>query len=68
MKKAEESKDPFDGFMNPKDKTFTYVELKGKFPEGVKGDMKEWYLADAEFEQVIGMNKDAYKELKKWKQ
>ena len=30
--------------------------------------MKEWYMTDEEFEKVMGMNKDKYKELKKWKQ
>ena len=29
MKKKEESKDPFEGFLNPKDKVFTYEEIKG---------------------------------------
>lgn len=32
MKAAEEAKDPFDGFINPKEKTFPYEELKSKFP------------------------------------
>ena len=68
LKKKEESKDPFEGFLNPKDKVFTYEEIKGKFPEGIKGNMKEWYMTDEEFEKVMGMNKDKYKELKKWKQ
>lgn len=68
MKVAEESKDQFEGFLNPKDKTFTYEEIKGKFPEGIKGNAKEWYLSDAEFEQHIGMTKDAFKDIKGWKQ
>jgi hypothetical protein len=68
IKKAEAEKDPFEGCVNPKDKVFTYAEIKGLFPEGVKGDMKEWYMADAEFETVMGMNKAKYGELKKWKQ
>ena len=68
LKKAEAEKDPFEGFLNPKDKAFPYAELKGQFPEGVKGDSKEWYLSDAEFETVMGMDKAKYGELKKWKQ
>ena len=68
LKKAEAEKDPFEGFLNPKDKAFPYAELKGQFPAGVKGDSKEWYLSDAEFETVMGMDKAKYGELKKWKQ
>jgi hypothetical protein len=30
--------------------------------------MKEFYLSDAEFAEVFKMSKDAYKELKGWKQ
>jgi len=42
--------------------------LKGKFPKGVKGNMKEHYLSDEEFEKVLGMTKSAWGELKLWKQ
>ena len=56
----EAAKDPYEGYLNPKNKTFTYEEIKGKFPEGIKGDSKEWYMSDAEFEQVMGLNKGAY--------
>merc|ERR1712110_792562 len=34
IKAAEEAKDPFEGKLNPATTTFTYEELKGKFPEG----------------------------------
>lgn len=68
IKRLESLKDPFEGFLNPKDKTFTHDELNKKFPEGVKGDAKEWYMADDEFERVMGMPKDKYKDLKLWKQ
>jgi hypothetical protein len=68
LKKAEAEKDPFEGFLNPKDKALPYAELKGQFPEGVKGDSKEWYLSDAEFETVMGVDKAKYGELKQWKQ
>ena len=68
IKKKESERDPFEGYLNPANKVFTYDEIKGKFPEGIKGDMKEWYMTDDEFEKVMGMNKTAYQELKKWRQ
>ena len=68
MKAVEESKDEFEGFLNPKDKTFAYEDIKGKFPDGIKGNSKEWYMSDEEFEKVMGVNKAAYKEMKTWKQ
>ena len=60
--------DPFAGFTNPKRKSFSYKELKGKFPEGVKGKSKEDYLEDDEFEKVFEMTKNEFAELKAWKQ
>ena len=45
-------------------KTYTYAELKDKksseLPSDVKGDKREQYLSDAEFEKVFGMNKSAF--------
>ena len=68
MQAAEEAKDPFEGFLNPKDKTFAYEDIKGKFPDGIKGDKKEAYLSDADFEKVMGMGRAPFYELKGWKQ
>jgi len=42
-------------------------DIKGKFPAGIKGDSKEFYLSDAEFQEVIGMTKDEWKQVKLWK-
>jgi len=42
--------------------------LKGKFPEGVKGDCKELYLSDAEFETIFKVTVAEFNNLKLWKQ
>lgn len=72
-KKAEEKatfekENPFVGFLDPNTNVFAYEDLKGKFPNGVKGNMKEQYLSDEEFEKVLGMSKAAWADLKLWKQ
>ena len=67
MAKAAAEKDPFEGFLNPKENVFPYAELKGAFPKGVKGNAKEWYMSDEEFTQVMGMDKAKYGGLKLWK-
>ena len=66
---AEESKehDEFAGFLDPKTNQFPYSELKGAFPEGVKGNKKEYYLSEAEFEEVFKMPRSKYDDLKQWK-
>lgn len=66
-KKQHDKDHPFEGFLDPETNTIAYEDLKGKFPKGVKGNMKEFYLSDEEFEKVLGMNKAAWKELKGWK-
>ena len=38
IKKKESERDPFEGYLNPANKVFTYDEIKGKFPDGIKGD------------------------------
>jgi hypothetical protein len=57
----------FGGFLDPKTNKFTYDQLKGAFPQGVKGSHKEYYLSDADFAKIIGMNVEAYNQLKDWK-
>lgn len=42
--------------------------LQTSFPEGVRPDAKEQYLADDVFEATFGMNKEAFGQLKIWKQ
>lgn len=65
----EESKEneEFAGFLDPKTNTFPYSELKGAFPQGVKGNKKEYYLSEAEFEEVFKMPRSKYDDLKQWK-
>jgi hypothetical protein len=46
----------------------SYDALKAGCPEGVKPHMKEKHLADATFEQIFGMNKEAFAALPVWKQ
>lgn len=43
-------------------------DLKGKFPEGVKPDSKEMYLSAEDFNTVFKMDKEAFGQLKLWKQ
>jgi len=62
------NKDPFEGFLNPATNKFKYEDLKNKFPEGVKPDAKPEYLTDEEFEAVFKMKREAYRQLKGWKQ
>ena len=68
IQKIADEKDPFDGFLDPKTTHFKYEEIKGIWPDKIKPDAKEWYLVDEEFEKVMGMTKEAYGALKKWKQ
>ncbi|RVX09574.1 Villin-2 [Vitis vinifera] len=51
--------------------TFSYDQLKAKSENPVTGiDFKrrEAYLSDEEFQTVLGMTKDAFYKLPKWKQ
>ena len=42
--------------------------LRAGIPEGVDPKRKQDYLSDAQFEEVFGMNRDAFNALKEWKQ
>lgn len=65
---VQEKKDhPFAGFLDPATTTFTYEEIKGKWPKGIKGDAKEMYLSDEEFMKYLKMDKAAWGKLKTWK-
>lgn len=71
LSKPEESKAAatswYDGFLDPTTNKFSYDQLKGQFPPGVKGDKKEYYLSDEEFVKVMGMSLVDYNNLKDWK-
>ena len=68
VKKVEEKKEEASKWLDPATNKFPKEELIDKFPTGVNPGCKEEYLADGEFEALFGMNKAAFRELKKWKQ
>lgn len=51
--KANAPDETWGKYLNGNEKKFTYEELNGKFPEGVKPDAKEAYLTDEEFQTVF---------------
>ncbi len=55
-------------FLDPATNSFSYEALKGAFPEGVDPTRKEAYLSEEDFHKVFNMTKDAFYQLKKWKQ
>jgi len=54
--------------LDPATNKFTYEELCGKFPAGVKPNKKELYLKDGEFEKHFKMGMKDFLKLKDWKQ
>jgi hypothetical protein len=60
--------DIFAGFKDPVTTKYPLAELQSKFPEGVKGTHKEYYLSDEDFQKCFNMNLDEWKKLKQWKQ
>ena len=51
--------------------TFSYEELKkpiDQLPGGVDPRRREQYLSDADFERILGMARDKFDALKKWRQ
>jgi hypothetical protein len=50
---ASAAANPYGKYLNGDETKFTYEQLKGQFPDGVKPDCKEKYLSDAEFEQYF---------------
>lgn len=59
---------PFEGYLDPKTNKFPYDVLKSSFPEGVKGNRKEYYLSDEEFQEVFKMSMADWEQLKLWRQ
>jgi hypothetical protein len=41
-----------------------YLQLKGLFPPGIKGDRKEEYLTDEEFKKVFLVERADFDQLK----
>jgi|MDSY01.1.fsa_nt_gb hypothetical protein len=61
---------PLDGdFADPATTKFPYAELTvvGVVPPGVDPTKKEQYLSDAEFQEKLGMARDAFAALPAWK-
>jgi len=47
---------------------YSLAELKAGIPAGVVASKKELHLSDADFEAVLGVNRDAFAKLAGWKQ
>lgn len=54
-------------FSAPTPGAFSLAQLKEALPAGVDPAAKEEYLSNAEFQQVFGMDRAAFKALAKWK-
>lgn len=65
---ATASENHFNNYLNPNENKFSYEDLNGKFPKGVKPDRKEAYLSDAEFQEVLKMTREEFSALKGFKQ
>lgn len=55
-------------YVEPTSKIYDLKTLQTTFPEGVDPARKEQYLSDADFEATFGMTKEAFNQLKLWKQ
>ena len=58
---------PFKDCLDPNTNKFPYEVLKSSFPDGVSKNMKEYYLSDEEWDQVMKMPKAEWDALKQWK-
>ncbi|KAG5583529.1 hypothetical protein H5410_054156 [Solanum commersonii] len=60
-----------DSDLKPPDEVFNYEQLKAKSENpatGIDTKRREAYLSDEEFESVLGMTKEAFYKVPKWKQ
>ncbi|KAK4725455.1 hypothetical protein R3W88_028234 [Solanum pinnatisectum] len=60
-----------DSDLKPPDEVFSYEQLKAKSENpatGIDTKRREAYLSDEEFESVLGMTKEAFYKVPKWKQ
>ena len=57
-------------YASPEELQLMYKFLKspGPYPEEVDPTIREQYMEDEEFEEVMGMTKAAFNETPKWKQ
>jgi hypothetical protein len=65
-KKEEEIRE--EQYADPAEKKYPYEELKGQRPSDVNPAVKELYLADAEFQTVMGCSPAEFGKMPKWKQ
>ncbi|EFC50548.1 VHP domain-containing protein [Naegleria gruberi] len=54
-------------YLDPNLHKFSYLELKNKFPKGVKESEKEKYLSDDEFFTIFGMTQTQFQSLGEYK-
>ena len=54
-------------YIQPSAGYYPYEVLKGAFPAGIDHSKKEEYLDDSSFVSVLGLTKDAFRALPKWK-
>ncbi len=54
-------------YLNPADNSFSFEELKAKFPAGVDPSKKEEYLSNSEFVTLFGVDKATFAGQPKWK-
>ena len=47
---------------------YKFLKSPGPFPDEVDPTIREQYMEDEEFEEVMGMSKEAFNETPKWKQ
>lgn len=68
MEKQKLIDNPFMNHLDPAEHTFAYEVLKTSFPEvdglKVRGDMKEFYMSEEEFEKVMGASKADWDSMK----
>ncbi|KAJ8534232.1 hypothetical protein K7X08_007556 [Anisodus acutangulus] len=60
-----------DSELKPPEEVFSYEQLKAKSENpaaGIDTKRREAYLSDEEFESVLGMTKEAFYKMPKWKQ
>jgi len=55
------------GYLDPSTHKFSYADLKNKTAANVDPTKREQYLSDAEFQQVLGMDRAAFEGLVQWK-
>jgi outer membrane biosynthesis protein TonB len=67
MRQKEDAKGPV--YDDPAEKQYAYAEIIGETkPAGIDPTKKEAYLSDAEFKEVMGVTRENFTTMAKWKQ